>query len=201
MEITYVFHFCVSALGHESSLFKTLLFGYHWVTSIPGSIWNPNRNPKRDKRQPKPKQERFKKMATPVKQGDISKKELMDAYGKLKTRTKRANEVAKKEGEAMMNNLITVASAGGMGWYLGDANKKAVKGKTGEAAIKAAKKATQVSGVDIDLLVGGGALAAGMMKWGGKFSPTLSAVGTGVLGGYAFRRGLEAGMKPNNNNS
>lgn len=140
-------------------------------------------------------------MATPVKQGDISKKELMEAYGKLKTRTKRANDVAKKEGEAMMNNLITVASAGGMGWYLGDAQKKAAKGKSATDAAKAMKKATQVSGVDVDLLVGGGALAAGMMKWGGKFSPTLSAIGTGVLGGYAFRRGLEAGMKPANGNN
>ena len=140
--------------------------------------------------------------ATPVKQGDISKKELMDAYGKLKTRTKRANDVAKKEGEAMMNNLITVASAGGIGWYIGDATKKAIKGKVGlDAQIKAAKKATQVSGVDVDLLIGGGTLAAGMMKWGGKFSPTLSAIGTGVLSGYAYRRGREAGIKPKNSNT
>ena len=42
-----------------------------------------------------------------------------------------------------------------------------------------------------EVLVGGGALAAGMMKWGGKFSETLSAIGTGVLSGYAYRMAEE----------
>ena len=140
-------------------------------------------------------------MATPVKQGDISKKELMDAYSKLKTRTKRTNEIARKEGEAMMNNLITVGAGGLSGWYLGGEMKKASKGKTGAALAKAQKNAGKISGVDIDLIVGGGALAAGMMKWGGKFSPTMSAIGTGVLGGYAFRRGYAAGVEVKNSNN
>lgn len=141
---------------------------------------------------------------TPVKQGDISKKELMDAYSKLKTRTKRTNEIARKEGEAMMNNLITVGATGLSGWYLGGEMKKSIKAaasisdpKKKLAKLKASGK---VSGVDIDLIVGGGALAAGMMKWGGKFSPTMSAIGTGVLGGYAFRRGYAAGIEVKNSN-
>ena len=128
-------------------------------------------------------------MATPVKSSDISKKELMEAYSKLKMRTKRANEIAKKEGEAMMNDLLTVASAGLMGYYIGGEVKKA------RASGKYVKKAAQIGGIDVDLIVGGGTLAAGMMKWGGKFSPTLSSIGAGVLAGYASRRGQAMGDK------
>lgn len=116
---------------------------------------------------------------SPAVKSDISKKELMEAYGKLKSKSKRANEIAKREGEAMMRNLVTVGSGGLMGYYIGGAKGDLSK--------------TQVSGIDIDLLVGGGALAAGMMKWGGKFSETLSAIGTGVLTGYAYKMGEDKG--------
>jgi hypothetical protein len=122
------------------------------------------------------------KMATPAKPS-ISRKEAIDAYARLKNKAKRANEVAKRESEAMMRNLVTVGAGGLMGWYLGDAEKKG-----GVAA-------TKVQDIDIDLIVGGGALAAGMMKWGGKFSETLSAIGTGVLTQYIGRMGYDKGKK------
>lgn len=124
---------------------------------------------------------------SPVKSG-LSRKELEEAYVRLKSKSKRANEVAKREGEGMMRNLVTVGSALGIGWYMGDA----VKNK----GTKTAEEAQQISGIDTDLLIGGGALAAGMMKWGGKFSETLSAIGTGVLSGYAYRRGEKMGLEP-----
>lgn len=116
---------------------------------------------------------------TPAVKSGLSRKELEEAYVKLRSKGKKANEIARREGEGMMRNLVTVASAGGMGWYIGDAANKG--------------NATDVSGIDIDILVGGGALAAGMMKWGGKFSETLSAIGTGVLSGYAYRMAEEKG--------
>jgi hypothetical protein len=120
---------------------------------------------------------------TPAVKSGLSRKELEEAYVRLRSKSKRANEIAKREGEGMMRNLVTVASAGGMGWYIGDAVKKG------------GAEAAQVQGIDIDILVGGGALAAGMMKWGGKFSETLSAIGTGVLSGYAYRMAEEKGKQ------
>ena len=119
----------------------------------------------------------------------MSNKELEEAYVRLKSKSKRANEIAKREGEVMMQNLITVGSAFGMGWYLGDAEKNRAAGKTVE-------ESQQIGGIDADLIVGGGALAAGMLKWGGKFSDTLSSIGTGVLSGYAARRGQKMGLEP-----
>jgi len=125
---------------------------------------------------------------SPAVKGSLSRKELEEAYVRLKSKSKRANDVAKREGEGMMRNLVTVGSALGVGWYMGDA----VKNK----GTKTVEEAQQISGIDTDLLIGGGALAAGMMKWGGKFSETLSAIGTGVLSGYAYRRGEKMGLEP-----
>lgn len=126
---------------------------------------------------------------SPAVKSGLSRKELEEAYVRLKSKSKRANDVAKREGEGMMRNLVTVGSALGIGWYMGDAVKNKPAGKTVE-------EAQQISGIDTDLLIGGGALAAGMMKWGGKFSETLSAIGTGVLSGYAYRRGEKMGLEP-----
>ena len=127
---------------------------------------------------------------TPAVKARLSHKELEEAYVRLKSKGKRANEVAKREGEGMMRNLVTVGSALGMGWYMGDAEKSGLK------AGKTLEETQQISGIDADLIIGGGALAAGMMKWGGKFSETLSAIGTGVLSGYGYRRGHSMGVEP-----
>lgn len=125
---------------------------------------------------------------TPAVKARLSHKELEEAYVRLKSKGKRANEVAKREGEGMMRNLVTVGSALGMGWYMGDSEKN-----RGDKTIE---ESQQFSGIDADLIIGGGALAAGMMKWGGKFSETLSAIGTGVLSGYGYRRGHSMGVEP-----
>jgi len=124
---------------------------------------------------------------SPAVKSGLSRKELEDAYVRLKSKSKRANEIARAEGEGMMRNLVTIGSAGAMGWYLGGAGK-GLK----DDAFTASQ---QVSGIDIDLIVGGGALAAGLMKWGGKFSDTLSAIGSGALSGYAYKRGEKMGQE------
>ncbi len=125
---------------------------------------------------------------TPAVKARLSHKELEEAYVRLKSKSKRANDVAKREGEGMMRNLVTVGSALGMGWYMGDSEKN--------RGTKTVEESQQISGIDADLIIGGGALAAGMMKWGGKFSETLSAIGTGVLSGYGYRRGHSMGVEP-----
>lgn len=125
---------------------------------------------------------------SPAVKSGLSRKELEEAYVRLKSKSKRANDVAKREGEGMMRNLVTVGSALGMGWYMGDAEKN--------RGTKTVEESQQISGIDADLIIGGGALAAGMMKWGGKFSETLSAIGTGVLSGYGYRRGHSMGVEP-----
>ena len=124
----------------------------------------------------------------PAVKARLSHKELEEAYVRLKSKSKRANDVAKREGEGMMRNLVTVGSALGMGWYMGDSEKN--------RGTKTVEESQQISGIDADLIIGGGALAAGMMKWGGKFSETLSAIGTGVLSGYGYRRGHSMGVEP-----
>jgi hypothetical protein len=121
-------------------------------------------------------------MATPAKLSDVSKKELAEAYARLKQKTKRANEVAKAKTESMMNNLITVGSGFGMGWYIGSQEKN--------------NASTKISDIDVDLIVGGVALAASMMDWGGKYNETLASVGSGVLASWGGRYGREMALKP-----
>lgn len=123
-------------------------------------------------------------MATPALK-DISKTELAEAYSKLKSRTSRANDIAKREGEALIGDAITIGSAAGLGAYMGYAGR----GKTGEEL----KDAQQLVGFDVDLLVGGAATAIGLMKWGGKMSDTMRKVGVGGLCSWASRA-AEAAM-------
>jgi hypothetical protein len=119
-------------------------------------------------------------MATPAKASDISKTELMEAYSRLKGKVKRSNDMAKREGEAMMTDLLTIGGGAGLQAYMASLAKNKPAGKTVE-------EAQQISGLDIDMLIGGGALAAGMFKWGGKMSPSLRAIGVGGLTGWASR--------------
>ena len=123
-------------------------------------------------------------MATPALK-DISKTELAEAYARLKTKTSRANDIAKREGEGLIRDALTVGSAAGLGAYMGYASR----GKTGDAAAKA----QQIGGFDVDLIVGGAAAAVGLMNWGGKMSDTMKAVGVGGLCSWASRA-AEAAM-------
>lgn len=127
---------------------------------------------------------------------EVSKKELADAYAKLKSRTKNAQEVAKKQGEELIRDAITVASGGALGYYMGMMEAEAdTEGKSDEDAEAAIAENQQIAGIDLDLLVGGAAAAAGLMKLGGKMSDTLRAVGVGALAEWAGRTAYDSGLE------
>jgi len=129
---------------------------------------------------------------------DVSKQELAESLAKLKSRTKNAQVQAKREAELLIEDVLTVASAGGVGYLMGqrhaqgeeDADSGGLTGEDREAKIA---EAGQVAGIDLDLMIGGVATAAGMMKLGGKMSNTVRKVGIGALAGYAQRIGYEKG--------
>ncbi len=131
---------------------------------------------------------------------DVSKQELAESYSKLKARTKNAQTQAKREGEALVEDVLTIAAAGGLGYIMGqrqaEAAEAAIKDGHDEDSEKFAEMVAeggQVAGIDLDLLVGGAAAAAGMFKLGGKMSNTVRKVGIGGLAAYATRMGLEKG--------
>jgi len=131
---------------------------------------------------------------------DVSKQELAESYFKLKSRTKNAQVQAKREGEALVEDVITIAAGGGLGYIMGqrhaDAAEAALKeGHTegDEKYNEAVAAGGQVAGIDLDLLVGGAAAAAGVLKLGGKMSNTVRKVGIGGLTAYAARMGYEKG--------
>jgi len=131
---------------------------------------------------------------------DVSKQELAEAYSKLKSRTKNAQVTAKKEGEALVEDALTIAAGGGLGYLMGqrhaEATETALKeGLSGEDLEKAVAEGGQVAGIDLDLLVGGGAAAAGLLKLGGKMSNTVRKIGIGGLTAYAARIGREKGIE------
>lgn len=132
---------------------------------------------------------------------DISKQELADNYSKLKSRTKNAQIQAKREGEAFIEDVLTVAAAGGLGYLMGqrhaDGAEQAIKEGHSVGSEKynemVAESGQVAGGVDLDLLIGGAATAAGMFKLGGKMSNTVRKVGIGGLSAYAARVGYEKG--------
>jgi len=128
---------------------------------------------------------------------EATKKELAEAYAKLKVRTKNAQEVSKKQGEELIRDAITVASGGALGYYMGMMEGEAgdLSGMSDDEAAEALAKTQQVAGIDIDLLVGGGAAAAGLMKLGGKMSDTLRAIGVGALAEWAGRTAYDSGVE------
>lgn len=128
---------------------------------------------------------------------DVPKAELAEAYSKLKARGKSAQEASKKEGEAMVRDAITVASGGALGYYMGMMEGEAdIKtGMTEEEKEEAVAEAQQMAGIDLDLLVGGAAAVAGLMKLGGKMSDTIRAVGVGALAEWAGRTAYNSGLE------
>lgn len=129
---------------------------------------------------------------------DTSKKELAEAYSKLKGRTKNAQVQAKREGEALVEDALTVAAGGGLGYLMGQRHAQAVRDNpnlSGEELETAVAEAGQIGGIDLDLLVGGAAAAAGVLKLGGKMSNTVRKVGIGGLTAYAARIGRDKGME------
>ena len=128
---------------------------------------------------------------------EVTKKELAEAYAKLKTRTKGAQEASKKQGEEIIRDAITVASGGALGYYMGmmEAEADLSKATTDDEISEAIAESQQIAGIDIDLLVGGAAAAAGLMKLGGKMSDTLRAIGVGGLAEWAGRTAYESGVE------
>jgi len=119
----------------------------------------------------------------------ISKTELADAFAKLKARTDKASQIAKAEGEKLTHDIITLAAAGGaaygMGSLVGDA----------EPGSDEAKEASQIMGVDYDLIGGGVLLGAGLFKVAGKSSDMLRCAGVGVLSQYLGRMAYDMGRE------
>ena len=130
-------------------------------------------------------------MAEKTKLSQVSKTELADAYGKLKAKGQKKAQVARAESEQMITDAITVASGGGLGYYMGMMEAEAGPGATAE---QVADK-QQIAGVDIDLLVGGAAAAVAITGMGGKMGPTVRAVGVGGLTAWASRVGAEKGRE------
>lgn len=129
---------------------------------------------------------------------DPSRKELADMYAKLKVRTKGAQEASKKQGEELIKDAITVGSGGLLGYYMGSMAGEAETDKDWAAADDEKQEEIlaeyqQIAGLDIDLLVGGAAAAAGLLKMGGKMSDTVRAVGIGALTEWAGRTFYENG--------
>ena len=62
---------------------------------------------------------------------DITKNELAEQYTKLKARTSKAAVVAKREGESLVEDVIVIATAGGLSYMMGGYHQDA-----GEAAVK-----------------------------------------------------------------
>lgn len=131
---------------------------------------------------------------------DVSKQELAEAYGKLKSRTKNAQIQAKREAELLIEDVITVASGGGVGYLMGqrraEAAEQALKDgleKDSDEYLEAVAEGGQVAGIDLDLMIGGVGAAAGMLKLGGKMSNTVRKIGIGALTAYAARVGYEKG--------
>jgi len=133
---------------------------------------------------------------------DVSKQELAEAYSKLKSRTKNAQMTAKKEGEMLVEDALTIAAGGGLGYLMGQRHAEAAEAALKEGIAegseemeKAVAEGGQIAGIDLDLLVGGGAAAAGLLKLGGKMSNTVRKVGIGGLTAYAARIGREKGIE------
>ncbi len=117
---------------------------------------------------------------------EVTKKELADAYAKLKSRTKGAQDASKKQGEELIRDAITVGSGGLLGYYMGQMAGEAEQDKDWTTADEEKQdeilgEYQQMAGLDIDLLVGGAAAVAGLTKMGGKMSDTIRAVGIGAL--------------------
>ncbi len=128
---------------------------------------------------------------------EVTKKELAEAYAKLKARGKSAQEAGKKQGEELIRDAITVASGGALGYYMGMMEGEAdlSKATTPDEEAEAVAENQQVAGIDLDLLIGGVAAGAGLTKMGGKMSDTLRAIGVGALTEWAGRTAYDSGVE------
>ena len=139
-------------------------------------------------------------MATKEADKTLSRTEAIEAYSKLRARAKNAQAQAKREGELLIEDLLTVASGAGVGYLMGQRHAQGAEDAISdnhepgsEAYEEKVADAGQVAGIDLDLIIGGVGTAAGMMKLGGKMSNTVRKVGIGALTSYASRLAYEKG--------
>lgn len=130
-------------------------------------------------------------MAKEASLADISKKELAEQYAGLKRRMDKSRKQARDEGEALIRDVITVGSGAGVGYLMGSRAASAGAGASEEELAEA----QQIAGVDMDLVIGGGLAAVGLMKMGGKMSDTVRAAGIGALTSWASRLAHEKGLE------
>lgn len=126
-----------------------------------------------------------------AKLSEVSKKELADAYSKLKSSIKNKREKEKVKTEQLVSDVVTLASAGGLGYYMGMLESEAGVGASEE---EIAEK-QQIAGIDLDLAVGGGLAIVGLMDLAGGMSGTVRAAGIGGLAEWAARVGREKGLE------
>jgi hypothetical protein len=139
-------------------------------------------------------------MAKDAALSDVSKTELAELYSKLKARAKADKVRAAKEGEQLLEDAMCIAAAGGLGYLMGQRHEAAEidalkNNKTPEETETLIAESGQIAGIDLDLLVGAAAMAAGMFKLGGKMSDAVRRVGTGGLAAYAARIGNTKGRE------
>ncbi len=132
-------------------------------------------------------------MAKEASLADISKKELAEQYASLKRRMDKTRKQARDEGEDLIRDVITVGTGFGTGWWMG---KKYAEAGGDMASEDDLKKHQQIAGIDMDLAIGGGLAAVGLMKLGGKMSDTVRAAGVGALTAWSARAGHEMGAAP-----
>lgn len=131
------------------------------------------------------------KMAKEASLADISKKELAEQYASLKRRMDKSRKDARSEGETLIRDVITVGSGAGVGYLMGSRAASVGAGASEEELAEA----QQIAGVDMDLVIGGGLAAVGLMKMGGKMSDTVRAAGIGALTSWASRLAHEKGLE------
>jgi hypothetical protein len=136
-------------------------------------------------------QRKDQKMA--IQKVNASKTELAEVISRYKLRDKRSRAKAKAATEQLTSDLVTVASAAGMGYFMG----RQVGGAGGDAS--KLEEATQLMGVDYDLAISGAAAAIGLTGMAGGMSDFMRSVGIGGLSAYAGRRAFFATIEASEN--
>lgn len=118
-----------------------------------------------------------------IQKVNASKTELAEVISRYKLRDKRARLKAKAATEQVTSDLVTVASAAGMGYFMGRQVVQADPSKENYL-----EEATQLMGIDYDLAISGAAAAIGLTGMAGGMSDFMRSVGIGGLSAYAGRR-------------
>jgi hypothetical protein len=113
-----------------------------------------------------------------------------------KLRDKRSRAKAKAATEQLTSDLVTVASAAGMGYFMGRQVVQADPSKENYL-----EEATQLMGIDYDLAISGAAAAIGLTNMAGGMSDFMRSVGIGGLSAYAGRRAFFGAIEANEDES